>query len=177
MQNAKFVLCTTVALSVLGAANESRVAKAADPPPEQKVLDHLLGNWDQTYTILEAAWTSEREEGTGTASCSRILNGRFIQVKFEQSGGTTGLILETYDAQRGCYRRWDFNSSGFSAEHTGEWNADAKCMTWTRSLKDGRTSTITDRFVRDDTIEWSAVQKDRNGKVHFRVEGKNTRAK
>jgi hypothetical protein len=177
MRNPKFLLCTITAVTVFSAVNLSRVAKAADSPPEQKVLDHLVGNWDQTYTIFKVAGTSEREEGTGTATCSRILNGRFVQVKFENSDGTTGLILETYDAQRRCYRRWDFTSSGFSSEHTGEWNADAKCMTWTRSLEDGGTSTMTDRFVGDDSTEWSVVLKDRNGKVHLRVEGKGRRAK
>lgn len=151
--------------------------KGADLSPEQKVLDHLLGNWDQTHTIFKSARTSEQEEGTGTASCSRILNGRFVQVKYENSDGMTGLILETYDAQRNCYRRWDFNSFGDSCEQTGEWNADARCMTWNRSPEDGRTSTTTDRFVGDDSTEWSLVLKDRNGEVQLRVEGKGTRTK
>jgi hypothetical protein len=163
-----------VSLSITSAS--SHAAEVADLPPEHKLFDHLLGNWRQTGTFFKAEWTPKQTQLTGTASCTRILDGRFFEAKLNWREGSL-LILKTYDAQRKSYRRWDFNSNGQASESIGKWDEDAKTMTWTHTTGDGLISTVTDRYVDADTLEWSLVIKDRNGKVYLHLEGKSTRVK
>ncbi len=158
-------------------STSSPAAEVAGLSPELKIFDYLPGNWRQTGTFFKAEWTPQQTQLTGTASCTRILNGRFFETKLKGPKGTVDhLMLTTYDAQRKSYRRWDFNSDSAS-ESVGKWDADAKSMTWSHTRDDGLTSTTTDRHVDADTVEWSLVIKDPNGKVYLHLEGKSTRAK
>jgi len=158
-------------------SGEAQEATTIQQSPEQKVLDRGLGKSQQTLTFLKAEWTPKETRETGTVSCTRILNGRFVETKLELSDGSTLLMLATYDTQRKCYRRWEFHSNGQTAEKIGEWDADAKCMTWSGSADNGLTSTTTDRYVDADTVESRLVIKDRDGRVCLHVEAKTTRAK
>ena len=182
-ENMRSLVKTTTVVAAVGVyllsalPGEAQEATTIQQSPEQKVLDRGLGSWEQTYTFFKAKWTPEQAQGTGTASCTRILNGRFVETKLELSDGSTLLMLATYDTQRKCYRRWEFHSNGQAAEKIGEWDADAKCMTWSGSADNGRTSTTTDRYVDADTLESRLVIKDRDGRVCLHVEAKTTRAK
>ena len=176
MRNARFLLCTIAAMNLFCTGTPSRAAEAADASPEQKVLDRELGNWHQTNTFFKAEWTPKQTQGTGTASGRRILNGRFVELKLTGSDGSRLLILKTYDAQRTCFRRWDFHSNGTATESIGKWDANAKCMTWSGSAGNGLTTTTTDRYVDTNTIHSSLVIKKRNGEVCLHVEVKSTRA-
>jgi len=176
MRNAGFLLCTIAAANLFCTVTQSRAAEAVDTSPEQKVLDRELGKWHQTYTFFKAEWTPKQTQGTATASGTRILNGRFVEGKLKGSDGSTGLVLKTYDAQRKCYRRWDFHSNGTATESIGKWDADAKCMTWSGSAGDGLTTTTTDRYVDAKTIQSSLVIKERNGRECLHVEVKSTPA-
>jgi hypothetical protein len=150
---------------------EAQEATTNQQSPELKVLDRGLGNWRQTYNFFKAEWTPKQTQETGTASCTRIL-GRFTETKLKGPEGTLDyLILETYDKQRKSYRRWDFNSNAQASESIGKWDAAAKTMTWSHTSDDGLTSTVTDRHVNPDTVEWSLVIKDPNGKVYLHLEG------
>ncbi len=178
MRNEVFLFCTIAAVNLFCTVTQSRAAEAADASPEQKVLDRELGKWHQTYTFFKAEWTPKQTQETGTASITRILNGRFVEEKLKPSdGSSTQLILKTYDAQRKCYRRWDFHSNGTATESTGKWDADAKCMTWSGSAGNGLTTTTTDRYVDANTIQSSVVIKERNGKECLHVEVKSTQIK
>jgi len=155
---------------------EAQDATTTEQSPELKVLDRRLGNWRQTYNFFKAEWTPKQTQLTGTASCTRIL-GRFYEMKLKGPEGTLDhLILMTYDEQRKSYRRWDFNSDSAS-ESIGRWDADAKSMTWSHTRDDGLTSTVIDRHVDADTMEWSLVIKDRNGKVYLHLEGNSKRVR
>ena len=177
MRNARFLLCTIAAVNLFCTGTQSRAAEAVDASPEQKVLDRGLGKWHQTLTFFKAEWTPKETQETGTASGTRILKGRFVETKLELSDGSTLLMLATYDAQRKCYRRWEFHSNGQAGERIGKWDADAKCMTWSGSASNGSTSTTIDRYVDADTLESNLVIKDRNGRVCLHVDAKTTRAK
>lgn len=174
------VKATTVVAAVgvilfSGMPGEARKATATQQSPESKVLDRELGNWLHTYTYLKGEWTPSQTQGTITGSCERILGGRFVQGKFEASDGQTILQLDTYDAQRKCYRRWLFQSNGQTSGHIGKWNPDTKTMTWTHSMDGDLTCTQVDRYVDADTLEFSVVIKDPDGKVYYHVKGKSVR--
>jgi hypothetical protein len=142
------------------------------------VFDQLPGNWRQTGAWFKAEWTPKQTPMNETGSCTRILDGRFIEQKLKQPDGAPyHLILKTYDSQRKAYRRWDFNANGQASESIGKWDADAKTMIWSHTTGDGLTNTVTDRYVDADTQEWSLVIKDRSGKVYLHLEGKSTRIK
>ena len=177
MRNARFLLYTIAAVSLFCTGTQSQAADAVDASPEQKVLDRALGNWLQTNTFSKAKWTPKQTQGTGTASCTRILGGRFVELKLKLSDGSRLLILKTYDAQRKCYRRWDFHSNGSAGESIGRWDADAETMTWSHTTGDGLTNTVIDRYVDANTIQSSLVIKERNGEVCLHVEVKSARAK
>jgi hypothetical protein len=145
--------------------------------PEQHLLDQYLGDWEQAVTLLPAAWTPRQIETTGTYTCTRILDGRFVHQKNLESDGTTHVHLYTYDANRKHYRRWYFNSSGHTSEATGTWDAAANTMTWQADTGNGVTNTAITRFVDADTIEWNVIVKDQDGKLFFHGEGKSTRAR
>ena len=130
MRHARVLLCTIAAVNFFCTGTQRRAAEAADASPEQKVLDRELGKWHQTNTFFKAKWTPKQTQATGTGSGSRILNGRFVELKLKLSDGSRLLILKTYDAQRKCYRRWDFHSNGTAGESIGRWDADAETMTW-----------------------------------------------
>lgn len=158
----------------------AREATTTQQSPELRipVLDQLTGNWRLTGTLFKAEWTPQQTPLNETASCGRILAGRFIATYLMPPGGTPHhLVLKTYDAQRKSYRRWDFNANGQTSEHLGQWDAAAKTMTWSQTTGEGLTSTVTDRYVDADTQEWSFVIKDRNGKLCFHLDGKGTRVK
>ncbi|MBC8868389.1 MAG: hypothetical protein H8E44_03175 [Planctomycetes bacterium] len=151
-------------------------ATTTEQSPELKILD-ISGTWRQTYNFFKAEWTPKQTQLTGTASCTRILKGQFFETKLKGPEGTLDhLILTTYDAHRKSYRRWDFNAESAS-ESIGKWDADAKSMTWSHTRDDGLTSTTTDRHLDADTLEWSLVIKDPNGKAYLHMEGKSTRVK
>jgi hypothetical protein len=172
--NCRHSFLLLLALLVTGPA-----ARSDDPPldsPEQKTLDRWLGTWRATYKTPKAEWTPEEKAGTAELVTSRVVGGRFVQEKSEHSDKSSGSLILTYDAQRGCYRGWWFSSAGHTSESTGRWDERAKTMTWT-SKQEGNVSTTTHRFTDDDNVEWAVVVSDGASKVLFRMEGKSARVK
>lgn len=145
--------------------------------PAEKVLDQLIGNWRQTYTIFEAEWTAKETKATGTYSSKRTLGGRFVVEKGKGSDHSTYLTMNTYDTQRKIYRRWYFNSMGVASESIGTWNPDSKTLGWTSCVGNGLIAIGKHHFIDADTIEWSVLVKDGDSKVYFRMQGKSTRVK
>jgi len=151
--------------------------KPAERSAEQKVLDALVGDWKTTTAAPKAPWNPKAVSGTGTSSCVRVLGGRFIRSNGKVSGGGTVVFLATYDVRRKCYRMWHFDSRGFAGGSTGKWDAKTGTLTMLADQDNGITTTGKIRVVDNDTVEWSSVTKDREGKTVFQMKGKNTRAK
>jgi hypothetical protein len=175
MRHAGCLLCAIAVVNHFCTDTPSRAAEAADASPEQKVLDRQLGNWLHTCTQLKSEWTPNETQNTVAGSYTRILSGRFVQGNCRTSDGQTFLQLDTYDAQRKCYRRWLFHSNGQTSEHIGKWNADEKSMTWSGSVGGNLTSTQIDRYIGTDTLEFSVLIKDPDGKVYYQIKGKSVR--
>jgi hypothetical protein len=154
-------------------------ARAADPPldsPEQKVLDRWIGAWRVDYKKLKSEWTPEEQQLTGELSVERIVGGRFVQETSTHSEGSAATKILAYDDAKRTYRGWWFSSTGLTSETTGRWDASAATMTWTSVLREPFTTTIVERFVADDKLEWSVVAADREKEL-FRMEGTTTRIK
>jgi len=151
--------------------------KPAERSAEQKVLDALVGDWKTTTVAPKALWNPKAVSGTGTSSCVRVLGGNFIQSNGKVSGGGTVIYLATYDVRRKSYRMWHFDSRGFAADSTGKWDAKTRTLTMLGKHDNGITTIGKIRVVDKDTVEWSSVTKDRDGKIGFQMKGKNTRVK
>lgn len=147
---------------------------AGPPPVEQKVLDRFVGTWTTTFTVPEAEWTPKARNGTAKVQVARVLGGAFVQEQHANGDGTSGQVLRTYDAERKAYRGWVFMSNGQSQESTGTWNARSLTFTWTAKEKAG-TSTLVQRFLDADTIDWDLSIKGGGGAEVFRMEGRTTR--
>src|SRR2546426_18095 len=83
----------------------------------------------------------------------------------------------TYEPKKKEFRRWYFGSEGHASESSGQWDEDAKTLTWKGDLGDGITGVSKWRFSDKGTIDWSRVVKDKGGKVYSHVQGKATRQK
>ena len=165
------VLVTAILLGVLA---DNRVTAQTT---EDKVLDRTLGTWRAAYRIPKAELTPVEKQGSDEHVITRDLGGKFIVEQGKHSDGMTTTMLSTYDVERKSYRAWWFSSPGNTAEYTGKWDAATKTLTWTTIAGYPSPTTVTRRFVDDDTIDWEVVVKDGAGKVVFRMIGKDTRVK
>ena len=156
-------------------------AGAADPgppkPAELKVLDRLVGSWQEESISKPAEWTPKEERTKATITTEWVLGGWFVQVKERSDDNQEAIHMITYDVERKAYRRWRFNSTGGAGEATGKWDEDSKTFTWTRTLEKDITLVSRWKLVDKDTMEETAIAKDKNGKVYLDVTGKTTRRK
>jgi hypothetical protein len=144
--------------------------------PEQEVLDRFIGNWGFQATITTEGNPKEKHQ-TGTISYTRVLGGRFVQERGEDSERYTTLLLYTYDEQRKCYCYWFFSSGPQSTEapSIGKWDEAAHALNWTYPAAKGTTAQH--RFISDDAIECSVLAKNDAGSAVFQAEYKLTRMK
>jgi len=125
-----------------------------------------------------AEWTPEKTITTGTGKVEWILRGRMIQDKGVLSPDNLHcLTLKTYDSENKVYEQWWFDSNGNIPrdENRGKWDEATQTFTWKGSLPNGITSTRTDRFIDEDTLESTVVFKDRTGKVLLDMEAEAKR--
>ena len=153
------------------------VGKKGGRSAEQKVLDAFVGEWKITSTFVKGPGDGKAVTLTSTASVVRAVGGRFIQNDLENSDGTSGLYLGTYDVRRKCYRWWCFDSQGYTSEFTGRWDAKTRTITVSAEQDHGYTAATRHRVVDNDTLEWSAETRSPDGKAVFQAKGKYTRVK
>ncbi len=70
---------------------KARIAKAAEPGPQHKILGVLVGSWEESTR----SWTTPKdkpEPKKGTSETKWILDGRFLEQKF--SGSVQGQKIE-----------------------------------------------------------------------------------
>ena len=168
-------------IAVLGAvlvmSSDVRGQQSDAPPPEMKILRRLTGNWQDETLSKVAEWTPEETRTTTTSKVNATLGGRFILSRiFDNEGKLSGIHMFTYDVARQAYRQWFFDSNGAAVESSGKWDASTNTLTLTNQ-QEGIAGAMTVRFVDRDTIQWSIVSKDRQGKVYLDIQGKSTRQK
>ena len=151
--------------------------KPAERSAEQKVLDVFVGDWKGTGSVLKAPGNAKAVNLTDASSYVRVLGGRFVRNNTRDSSGRSGFSLTTYDVQRKCYRVWYFDSQGFMVESAGKFDAKTRTLTMLVDHGDGVTTTSKVSVVDNDTFDWGAVTKDRDGNTFYQAKGRNTRLK
>ena len=168
-----------------GPQNSNQPATATSAPvlgltAEQRVLDRLLGTWDQETTEFKAKWTPNEKHTPGRFTFTRVLGGRFVQETGEDAEKNSCIILYTYDEQRKCYRCWVFGS-GFGGPMGP---SSAKCNEATRTLEyfsfpenEGQRPASQMRFVSDGEVVSTYMVQDTARETLFHAEYKMTRMK
>ena len=144
----------------------------ADVPPEMKVLERFVGTWK----VEQKRKNADGPEiwGFGRATSKIVLGGRFLAYT-AITGKQESYSLFTYDESKKKYRSWFFDSKGSHSEWLGTWDEATKTLTRTANLGRGNTGTATSKFLDDDSIEFSLVLKNRNGKAFLEMNSKFTR--
>jgi hypothetical protein len=146
-------------------------------PAELKVLDRLVGNWQEEEISKPAEWTPKEERTKSTSTTEWVLGGRFVQMKERGNDNLEVVQMITYDVDKKVYRRWRFTSGGTATETTGKWDEDSKTLTWTGTLAKDISFVSRWKMTSKDTMEGAAIAKDGSGKVYLDVASKSTRRK
>jgi hypothetical protein len=157
-------------------ADDKKSESPEAKPPELKILERLIGKWDWETVSKPAEWTPKEVRSKGTLTREWVLGSRFVQEKGGDADNPSQCMF-TYDAQKKAYRFWLFDSKGTTLELTGQWDDASKTFSWKGDVGNGITTSGPMRFLDDDTIEWQAIAKDKDGKVYHQMEGKLKRKK
>jgi hypothetical protein len=149
-------------------------------PAEFSVLQRHVGTWDTQTTIKPGVFVPDGLKSTGVATVEWALGKKFLQGKHKQQpGNVEALWLETFDLQSGAFRTWYFDSNGGlpRGESTGQWDEDAKTLTYKGTEpKEVSVATVL-RFVDPDHSEWKGVWRDKSGKILMEIEMRSSRHK
>ncbi len=137
---------------------EDKKAEGIPPkPPELKILERYLGNWNTETVKNVAEWNPKEVRTTATVTNQWELDGRFMQQRGKESNGAEHIQVRGYDPLKKQFRLWHFDSQGSTVYANGTWSEVAKTMTWKADLGNGFTGTNTVRIIASDTIEWRVV--------------------
>ena len=166
-----------VLAAMLLATSDVRGQESKAPPPEMKVLHRMVGAWQGEATSKVAEWTPKETRKKETGKNELILGGHFLLSKgFDSQGKLSGIHLFTFDKEQQAYRHWFFDSNGSTVEDVGKWDEGSNTLTL-KNEKRGITGVLSFHFVDKDTVQWSVVSKDQQGKVYLDIHGKTTRQK
>jgi hypothetical protein len=175
------ILAVLVAGSSLSRAQDKDTKEPIAPPkpPELKVLNRFLGNWDTDVTSKKAEWNPKEFQSKGTSSFEWVLDGHFMKnvSKAVAPEKAESFQLITYNPAAKKYFMWFFDSTGAVSEAEGTWDAENATLTWTSMADEKLAVTNRIRFVDKDTIAWTMLIKDKDNKVYLDLRGKMTRKK
>jgi hypothetical protein len=164
-------LCSPVAVS----ADEP-----AKPAPELRVLEDMIGAWDEVMSNKPTEWLPKAERSEAVTKKNWSLGGKFIRMEgVWKPAKTEFLSLVSYDPATKEYRTWYFDSAGGQPRGSvrGTWDDKTRTMTWTGTDEAGNKTVGKSRIVDRDTHEWTFVTTDPQGKVVLDISAKNTRRK
>jgi uncharacterized protein (TIGR03067 family) len=144
-------------------------------PVELKVLDRMVGTWDDVSIQKPAAWTPDGGRVTARITRHWILDGRLIMDTSTLSDGTENIAIFGFDPQSKDYRSWWFNSEGHRNTATGSWNEKSQTISYVSKLDDGKTMRTSLRFANRNQEVWEFKVTDADGKVYFDMDSIATR--
>ncbi len=145
------------------------------PPPEMKLLQQMVGTWQESNVSRVAERTPVETRTKTTLKVVPILGGHFVRCEvFDDDGKAIAMMIRTFDAEQQACRQWMFHPGSCGVESRGQWDEATNTLTLT---DEGQriTGTATIRFSDKDTIQWSFISRDRRGKVYFDAIGKSVR--
>lgn len=147
---------------------------------EFSVLARRIGTWDTQTTIKPGVRITDGLKSTGVETVEWVLGKKLIQSKHKQQPWTVeALSLLAYDAQFDAFRSWYFDSTGNlpRGELTGQWDEEARTLTFKGTEPEEVTVTTVLRFVSPDRTELQGVWRDKTGGIVMEMEQTATRRK
>lgn len=173
-------LLAVVALVLSGSPAAVRADEPAKPVPELKVVELMVGTWDEVVTQKPAEWTPQGGTQKAVSKKAWALDGKFLRMEGSWNPGKVEFVSYlTYDPATKEYRHWYFDSGGSFPRGTahGAWDEKTRTMTWTSTDEFGNKSVGKTKIIDKDTHEWTVTVTDPNGKLMLDLHSKNTRRK
>jgi hypothetical protein len=167
--------CLALILAAVVLTAPARHSSADDIPKrtaELQVLDRFIGTWDSVVTNKMTGDTGDTIEERRWSRKGTFVLSEDFNLRTQKEAH----FLMTYDPNAKAYRTCyidEFNT----APILGTWDEKTQTMTWngTDAYKSRLTGTY--RFVDKDTVEWSMIFTDPDGKVVIELATKQTRRK
>jgi hypothetical protein len=157
-------------------------ATADDPKPsaEMRVLEDLVGTWDEVSTNKPSEWVPKGGESTAVTKRTWALGGKAIRGEGAwMPAKNEYLHLINYDAEAKAYRSWYFDSEGTSPRTIakGTWDEKTRTLTVNDTDAAGNKTHSTHKLIDKDHSEWKLVVTSPTGTVLLDMNGKCTRRK
>src|ERR1041385_1074327 len=104
-----------IALAAVCFGMQGNTAAQDSPKPsaELRVLEDLIGTWNEVMTNRPTEWAPKAEKATAVTKREWSLAGKFIRAEGAwQPAKTDFLHLMSYDPEAKAYRSWYFDASG-----------------------------------------------------------------
>jgi hypothetical protein len=176
----RYATLAVVALVAVSSRAALAAEEPAKPTPELKVLEQLIGTWDEVLTNKPTEWTPKAQRSTSVTKKKWALGGRFIRMEGVWNPAKTEFSsFITYDPATREYRTWYFDAGGGFPRGVvrGKWDNKTRTMTWTGTDEFGNKSVGKTKIISKDSHDWTVVTTDPKGKVVLDLQGKNTRRK
>src|SRR5215207_5273144 len=169
-----------LALAFLASPAAVSADEPAKPAPELRILDDMIGTWDEVLSNKPTEWLPKAERSQSVTKKTWALGGTFIRMEgVWKPAKTEFLSLVSYDPATKGYRTWYFDSAGGQPRGSvrGTWDDATRTMTWTGTDEAGNKTVGKSRIIDRDNHDWTFVTTDPQGKVVLDLAGKNTRRK
>jgi hypothetical protein len=134
------------------------------PPSTNNPLQRFVGSWQGEVRVDSPGLEPQRYTQQNTWAWT--LGEQFLQERGTGSNGSSFLGVWSQDPQSGRYRAHYFVApSGDVVVLTHDWNEHEQRFVGSADLGGGLTMRAEDRFLADDTYEWSIAIEDASGKV------------
>jgi hypothetical protein len=161
--------------SIAAFASIPRDDEKPKPADELRILEDMIGEWDEEMTNKRAGDTTK-----SVTKKTWALGGKFIRMDGAWNPGKNEFhSLLAFDPMTKNYRTWYFDSSGTMPRNpmTGEWDAKARKMSWKAVDEGGITTVGVTTVVDKDNHHWTVKVTDKDGGILAELEGVNKRRK
>lgn len=140
-------------------------------PP--KVLQHMVGAWKIEYTAPEGQPKGGGPMGKYLMIVEPIAGGQFYRVVNQsQSGDPSGVVIDTFDKDRGEFLNWYFDANGFvSNQAAGRFDGTTNTLTMTSVVRDSYVQVSQHKFINADTAEFTVTVRDKMSRPVFDMKG------
>ena len=134
------ILMAVATPSLAFAAQNETVESGQRAGTGRDVLEHYIGHW-KYHERLEG--TDGNTEGRTAEEVGRfICGGKFVEKRWVDPGGASGLTIIGFDERTESYTSWSFSSRRSIGEMSGKWDAGTGTMTWTGPMGGTRFESV-----------------------------------
>jgi serine/threonine protein kinase len=154
---------------ILYRGDEFRVFVVMEPtaltPP--KVLESMVGTWATELTRRPEASKGDGPKEVGRGAVEPVAGGRYCRM-YVKGSGPDGLLVRTFDPDKGEFADWYFDARGFAfGSIFGRFDSATQTLTTTQLRPELVQSVTQHRWLDADTIRSTTTSRDQKGTVRF----------